>query len=504
MKNKNQKLFIILVGLLTLIFVLSPFFIDIIWARPGGGHSFSGGGGGSHSGGGGGGGDGIGFLIYLIFSELPPQISIPLIIGIIVLRLYLQKRKRSDNTTVVSSPGIQARTVRHNDVETDIIQLKSIDPNFSKILFLDFVSSIFNKYYTWNGTADFKNLSPFLSTDEIQRSANLRTGQRITEIVIGSMRISEINFLQDIIGISVDIEANYTLDIMGKKTRYVLTERWYFNRNKTILSAEPEKMHKLSCPNCGAPADFTDNGVCHSCGTKIDLGEMQWFVKKHKVLSQEVFRTKGLAHYEPESGTMLPTIYQSNITTYAGQFAQMHNLDWNSWRHTFGEDVVKKFFLKIYDAWSKNKLDSARNLLSDRLYESFMFWIDAYKSVGLTNKLENINIQNIQFVRIDLDRFYESITLRIFASSLDYVVDSNGNVKGGSDRRLRAFSEYWTFIRRMGVEKDEYDYSTCPNCGAPADKMGQAGVCEYCGTKISNGDFSWVLAIITQDEVYSG
>lgn len=503
MIKKNQKLFIILVSVLTLLFIISPFFIDIIWARPGGGHSFSGGGGGSYSGSGGGGGDGIGFLIYLIFSQLPPQISIPLIIGIVVLRFYLQKKKKSDTGTIVSSPGIEARKVRHHDIGNDIIQLTNFDPNFSKILFLDFVSSIFNKYYSWYGTSDFKNLSPFLSSEEIQKSENLRTGQQITEIVIGSMRISEINFMQDIIGISVDVEANYTLNIMGKKTRYVLTERWYFNRNKNLLSPEPGKMQKLSCPNCGAPANFTDNGVCQSCGTKINLGEMQWFVKKHKVLSQEVFRTRGLAHYEPESGTMLPTIYQNSITSYAGQFAQIHNLDWNSWRHTFSDKVVKEYFMKIYDAWSKNKLDSVRNLLSDRLYQSFIFWIDAYKSAGLTNKLENINIQNIQFVRIDLDKFYEAITVRIFASSLDYVADENGNVKGGSNKRPRAFSEYWTFIRRMGVEKDEYDYSTCPNCGAPADKMGQAGVCEYCGTKISNGDFSWVLAIITQDEVYS-
>jgi len=504
MIKKNQRLFIILVSVLTLLFLVSPFFIDVLWARPGGGHSYSGGGGGSYSGGGGGGGDGIGFLIYLIFSELPPQISIPLIVGIIVIRMYLQKRNKTDNKTLVSSPGIQARTVRHNDVEADILQLKSTDPNFSKILFLDFVSSIFNKYYSWFGTNEFKNLSPFLVPDEMQKSAGLRSNQRITEIVIGNMRISEINFMQDIIGIAVDIEANYTKEIQGKKTRYVLTERWYFNRKNGILSPEPEKMQKLACPNCGAPADFTDNGVCQSCGTKINIGEMQWFVKKHKVLSQEVFRTSGLAHYELESGTSLPTIYQNGITTYAGQFAQMHKLDWNSWRHTFADDVVKAYFMKIYDAWSKNKLDTVRNLLSDRLYESFMFWIDAYKSAGLTNKLENINIQNIQFVRIDLDRFYESITVRIFASSLDYVVDKNGNVKGGSDRRPRSFSEYWTFVRRTGVEKDAYDLATCPNCGAPADKMGQAGVCEYCGTKISNGDFSWVLAIITQDEVYSG
>ena len=45
---------------------------------------------------------------------------------------------------------------------------------------------------------------------------------------------------------------------------------------------------------------------------------------------------------------------------------------------------------------------------------------------------------------------------------------------------------------------------TCPNCGAPADKMSQGGKCEYCSAKISNGDFSWVLAMITQDEEYKG
>jgi hypothetical protein len=147
---------------------------------------------------------------------------------------------------------------------------------------------------------------------------------------------------------------------------------------------------------------------------------------------------------------------------------------------------------------------SVRNLLTDRVYESFMFWIKAYQRAGLKNKLENITISNVQFVALDMDKFYESITVRIYASSLDYVEDSAGRVKGGSSKRARSFSEYWTFIRRTGVEKDVYDFSTCPNCGAPADKMGQAGVCEYCGTKISNGDFSWVLAVITQDEVYSG
>ena len=48
------------------------------------------------------------------------------------------------------------------------------------------------------------------------------------------------------------------------------------------------------------------------------------------------------------------------------------------------------------------------------------------------------------------------------------------------------------------------DPSKCPNCGAPLDKINMAGVCEYCGGKVISGAFDWVLAVITQDEEYTG
>jgi ribosomal protein L37AE/L43A len=110
----------------------------------------------------------------------------------------------------------------------------------------------------------------------------------------------------------------------------------------------------------------------------------------------------------------------------------------------------------------------------------------------------------IHVAKIETDRFYEAITLRIFASTKDYVTDKSGKLLAGNNKNPRIFSEYWTFIRRTGVENDDYDMNTCPNCGAPLDKMGQNGVCDYCGAKVTTGDFSWVVAIITQDEEYRG
>ena len=43
----------------------------------------------------------------------------------------------------------------------------------------------------------------------------------------------------------------------------------------------------------------------------------------------------------------------------------------------------------------------------------------------------------------------------------------------------------------------------CPNCGAPL-KVSMAGICEYCGGKVTSGNFDWVLSRIQQDEAYGG
>jgi ribosomal protein L37AE/L43A len=61
------------------------------------------------------------------------------------------------------------------------------------------------------------------------------------------------------------------------------------------------------------------------------------------------------------------------------------------------------------------------------------------------------------------------------------------------------------FVRRAGVESapSEHNVYVCPQCAAPTDKMGQSAVCGYCGAKISTGEFSWVLFLITQDENYA-
>jgi hypothetical protein len=74
----------------------------------------------------------------------------------------------------------------------------------------------------------------------------------------------------------------------------------------------------------------------------------------------------------------------------------------------------------------------------------------------------------------------------------------------GSNRKLREWSEYWTFVRYSKAKPAAARADlNCPNCGAPL-KVNATGICEFCGGKITSGEFDWVLSKIEQDESYSG
>jgi len=502
--KNNYFWFFTLITLIVSVIVILIITAEPTMARPGGGHSYSGGSRSSHGGGGGGGGgDALGDLIILIFTMLPTEVQIPLIILIVVVAIIRQMRKK--NTTVHSAPTYETKNMSTAEIDRKIELFKQEDPSFSKILFLDFVSLLYHKYYAHFGKKQFSNILPFISDAEVSKTpANTSNKRDISEIVIGNLRIADIRLQQDYTAIAVEIDANYTVTMNGKSTRFIVTEKWLFNRKRGVQSHEPKKMQEISCPNCGAPADFTDAGQCNHCSTFINKGETQWVLQSKNILSQETFQPSTLATYSAEVGTDYPTIYQNSLRQNMEQFQAKHGINFQNYWNDLRKNVVSAYFIEIYSAWSAQRWSNIRHLVSDRLFEQNSFWQKAFKEQQLQNKLENIQVKQIELVRLDMDQYYEAFHVRIFASCLDYVSDRAGNVIGGSNRKPREYSEYWTFVRRSGVTKDNFDLKSCPNCGAPADKMGQAAVCEYCGSKISTGEFSWVLSLITQDEVYQG
>lgn len=220
-------------------------------------------------------------------------------------------------------------------------------------------------------------------------------------------------------------------------------------------------------------------------------------------MSFEKITAEELLTYCEESGTNYPTVCNDNINELEKQFSLAHLELYKNFKE-FSQKVVIPYFQEIYKHWSEGEWDKARHLLSDRLWNNYEINQNQYKEFGYFNRLKNVHIIKIHTVNYETDKNYEAVTVRIYAKCLDYIEDSLGNLIAGDNEIERSFSEYWTFVANKNAKLQDRDLAKCPSCGAPIEKIGNSGICEYCNCKITDGNFSWVLFSITQDEVYTG
>ncbi|HVS20326.1 MAG TPA: TIM44-like domain-containing protein [Pyrinomonadaceae bacterium] len=483
-------------------------------ARVGGGQSYGGGGG--HGGGGG----GAGALVYLLIRFLlwltieHPVIGIPVDIIVIALVIYWFTRPSKKTLAATSSPILAAASGGaapggQQDVQRSFNQLRRFDPNFSEIIFTDFCYALYGRAHDARGhdAKALDLLSPYLSDQARASLAQLNppTLKAVEGIIVGAMEVIDVRGLATpTVGISVGFEANYTEftpregDPRGEMSYYV-RERWELERKRDVLSPPPEQATALHCPRCGAPLQKDTAGACAFCGTKIDSGEFQWYVRSITPLSREA---KGplLTSDVPEVGTDYPTVTQPNFPAVRAAFEQNNpSFSWADFQAR-----ARLIFNELQEAWSTLNWERARPHETDNIFQMHRYWIDAYKRQGLRNALDQCQITAMQSVKIKEDAFYHAITLRIFAQGYDYTIANNGHVVAGSNKNLRRWSEYWTFIRNSKAKPAPARADlNCPNCGAPL-KVNATGICEFCKGKITSGEFDWVLSKIEQDESYAG
>lgn len=202
-----------------------------------------------------------------------------------------------------------------------------------------------------------------------------------------------------------------------------------------------------------------------------------------------------------EPGTDLPTAVDPELPAMRRRFSARHPD--HSW--TDFDRRAREIFVALQDAWSEGRWERARPHESDALFQVHRFWIERYRRFGLRNRVASVVVSRTELAKIALDAFYESVTLRIFASALDWTEDAEGRVVAGDRTRARTFSEYWTFLRTIGARRrEDASAGSCPSCGGPLDSINMAGVCAYCGSKITTGEFDWVVSRIEQDDAYGG
>jgi hypothetical protein len=491
-----------------------------VFARVGGGHSYSGGGsrGGGSSGGGsgGGGGDGgaiLGIIRLLLWLTIEhPVVGIPVdlaIAGFVVYRFSRSTKSAAESFSSNNGSGLGLDlSASRADVSREFAQLRKFDPNFSEIVFTDFCYALYAKAHDarGRGVEVLDQFSPYLS-DEVRKALWQRNPPGLKEvkgIIVGAMNIASVRGVASpLVNITLVFETNYTEVVtqngVDNETTYYVTERWLLERKRDVLSPSPAQAAALHCPKCGAPLQKDTVGACAFCGAKIESGEFQWYVRNVELLSREA-RGPQLTSDVAEEGTNLPSVVQPNFADVRSAFEQ------NNPTFSWGEFQARArlIFDELQTAWSTLKWEKARPHETDNLFQMHQYWIEAYKRQHLNNRVDQCSVTALQPVKIKEDAFYISITLRIGAQGYDYTVDDQENIVSGSNTTLRYWSEYWTFVRsRQAKDLTTKAELNCPNCGAPL-KVNSAGICEFCNGKITSGEFDWVLSLIEQDESYTG
>jgi predicted lipid-binding transport protein (Tim44 family) len=471
-------------------------------ARPGGGGTYSGGGSGGGGSSGGGGGDGGAIFALIALAIDHPVIGIPLII-VFALVAWLRSRaaasQKAWQTSEAGVPHVAVQTAHARGVSrADLDQIRHVDPAFSNVLFEDFVYFLYHELQRAraHGTA---SLEAFLAP---QLVASLREPQLgdVRGIVIGAMRILRFSGIQPaMLQIELEIEANYAeVDRQGVERRFYVVDRMGLTRARTAKSRPADRARTLDCPNCGASIEKLRGTRCEYCHEEVGGGRFDWNVQHLQSMRKEA-RGPLLTSNVEEVGTDLPTRVDPGLYT---RLPGLRERD-PAFDLAVLNQRIAHIFAELQRGWSGRDPSLIRPYVSDNLFQSMMYWIDLYVQQRCRNVNEGARILRIDPANVLSDATYDAITVRLFATGLDYTIGDDGKMLSGSRSKARTYSEYWTLIRGVTRKGESKGDQACPGCGAPL-KITMVGNCEYCRVKVTAGEFDWVLSRIEQDEAYTG
>lgn len=143
---------------------------------------------------------------------------------------------------------------------------------------------------------------------------------------------------------------------------------------------------------------------------------------------------------------------------------------------------VKHLYSTILEALDKENPVMLRRFESDYLYQRHIALFEDIKASGAS--ISNYAIKGVLLKDFKIEGDKEILVVALSAS-INKVNIYDDNYK----------SYILTFARKKGVQTTGTlleNETNCPNCGAVLD-LDDHGVCSYCHTTVSNGDFGWIL-----------
>jgi len=472
------------------------------WARVGGGDSFS-----SSSSSSGSGSDDLDLIIFCIQLCIEwPEVGVPVTIIVIIYILVKRARgsgKKTEWSTGTSQAAAWQPPAPRQSMRRDWAAIRAVDPQFSAVLFEDFLYALFAAAHEARGGGRMDQLAPYFTTGARARFHPTDVAPtEVKAVIVGAMKVQRVTGADpgsQTVRATVRFESNFVEVQAGKEKAIYAVEIWQLARPVTARSRPPEKARTIGCPNCGAALTALRGSTCSFCNQVVDTGAFDWRVVGVEVLQREPRPPRAGGGGGVEQGTQLPTLKAPDTDQRLAALAARDP--------EFSVEGVRAraemVFLELQAAWSDREWERVRPYVTDSLFQMQQYWIDGFKQQKVRNVMDKVEVQGFEVAALDSDAFYDTLTVRIFAVCIDYVITEDGKLVRGNKSRPTRFSEYWTFVRGVGRQGKASAEKKCPNCGAP-QKISQAGHCEFCQAKVTSGEFDWVLSRIEQDEVYAG
>jgi rubrerythrin len=170
-------------------------------------------------------------------------------------------------------------------------------------------------------------------------------------------------------------------------------------------------------------------------------------------------------------------------------------------------DLSKTIAEKVQSAWSAGDMISARNYISQGIYNRFKVQLEMMKDdEGVINVVGNYRVKVLNVMALDLSHSYQTLHVRLTSRAKDATLpvgSTQEQIQKALDKAQdTSFTEIFSYTRKRSAKTDtskNYLTGQCPSCGFVPDNFSEVNKCPSCGSIYNSGEFDWVLSEITQE-----
>lgn len=229
-----------------------------------------------------------------------------------------------------------------------------------------------------------------------------------------------------------------------------------------------------------------------------------WLAVGEAVASQGYLTSEGGPLHRPSrrwygqvmSGSWAPNIDGDGVDGKIAGVAAIRSHDPAFDENAFLAEVQRLFFA-VLEGWTSLKPALGHGVMAPVIWEEQKAQIAAYKERGWRNVLDKLSFTSAVVAGALSDSGFDTVTVRINASSADYDLDASGAVTRG-DTTPWDCTEDWIFQRPSTAQTGRPGTVTsqkCPNSGASVN-VDITSVCPFCDAAVISGKFGWLLTRI--------